>query len=133
MIFPATLDKLYDMLGFVKKAAVEAGFQENAVHQVEVALEEVLVNIASYAYPDGTQGEVELVCHIDASGDLTIIVKDQGASFDPLTKGLDIDTEASIEERQIGGLGLMMVRQFMDDITYERLGNSNVLTLHKKA
>jgi anti-sigma regulatory factor (Ser/Thr protein kinase) len=62
---------------------------------------------------------------------MTFVITDTGIAFDPTTKE-DADTTLSAEERPIGGLGIFLVRQLMDDINYNREGNKNVLTLRKK-
>jgi sigma-B regulation protein RsbU (phosphoserine phosphatase) len=98
--------------------------------QVEVTVEEIFVNIASYAY-NGEPGEVTLTARI--SGDpesLTVVFEDGGAPFDPLSKK-DPDLSIPIEERRIGGLGIYLIKDNMDDIRYEYKGRKNVLTITK--
>ena len=82
-----------------------------------------------YAYPEGTKGTVNIVATI-ADGVLSFVISDSGKPFDPTAK-TEVDTTLSAEERPIGGLGIHLVRQIMDDVTYERKDNKNVLTLKK--
>ena len=96
----------------------------------QLAIEEAVVNVMEYAYPEGTKGTVNLVATI-AEGLLSFVISDSGKPFDPTAKA-EVDTTLSAEERPIGGLGIHLVRQIMDDITYERRDNKNILTLRKK-
>ncbi|MBQ9568459.1 MAG: ATP-binding protein, partial [Alloprevotella sp.] len=89
-----------------------------------------VVNVMSYAYPEGQKGDV----HIEASCDdeyLTFTIRDYGQPFNPTQKP-DADTTLSLEERPIGGLGIHLVRQLMDDVAYEYAQGQNVLTLRKR-
>ena len=110
----------------------ENGFDSPALHmKIELVVEEIFVNIASYAYKD-TEGGDALV-EADISGDpaaLTIAFTDSGVPFDPLAKE-DPDVTLSADERGIGGLGIYLVKKNMDDVKYERCGNKNVLTVKK--
>ena len=81
-------------------------------------------------YPDGQKGNVDIEVTADQEW-MTFVITDTGIAFDPTTKE-DADTTLSAEERPIGGLGIFLVRQLMDDINYKREGNKNVLTLRKK-
>ena len=96
---------------------------------VDLAVEETVVNVMNYAYPKGTMGVVNIVATTNEKY-LTITISDNGKPFDP-TKQSDIDTTLSAEERPIGGLGIYLVRQIMDDISYERKDGRNILSLRK--
>ena len=98
--------------------------------KLNLAIEEAVVNVMDYAYPPDTTGTVT----IDAQANkewLKFIISDNGTPFDP-TQKKEVDTTLSAEERSIGGLGIHLVRQIMDSINYERINNTNVLTLMKK-
>ena len=97
---------------------------------INLAVEEAVVNVMKYAYPEGTVGEVR----VDASvtdGLLTIIITDSGSPFDPTGKE-DPDVNLPAEERSIGGLGIFLVKQFMDTVDYQHTDGKNILTLVKK-
>ena len=97
---------------------------------VNLAIEEAVVNVMNYAYPAGTEGDVQ----VDAFSNgeiLKFVITDWGKPFDPTTKE-DIDITLPAEERVIGGLGIHLVRQIMDSSNYERIDGKNVLTLIKK-
>ena len=91
-----------------------------------------MVNVISYAYPEGTKPEgVELTADVN-DGVLTLVIRDHGTAFDP-TQQDEINIDAKLEERRIGGLGIHLVRTIMDTMAYERTADGyNVLTLTKK-
>ncbi|MBO4250617.1 MAG: SpoIIE family protein phosphatase [Paludibacteraceae bacterium] len=95
---------------------------------INLALEEAVSNVMLYAYP-GKSGQVLVEC--DKSDKLVFTITDSGVPFDP-TQQEDPDVTQSAEERPIGGLGIFLVRQIMDDIRYERKDNKNILTLTKR-
>ena len=84
----------------------------------------------NYAYPPGQRGDITVEA---ASSDvrLKFTITDSGKPFDPTVQA-DVDTTLPARQRRIGGLGIHIVRQIMDSINYERVGNLNVLTLRKK-
>lgn len=97
---------------------------------IRLVLEELVVNISSYAY--GADGDGPLSVTMQRSDDrLTLVLDDEGTAFDPLQHA-DPDITQSIEERPIGGLGILLVKQMMDDVTYNRQDGHNILTLTKQ-
>ena len=96
----------------------------------EIGLEEAVVNVMEYAYPPGSQETLQIEMGCDGE-QLTFVISDHGVPFDP-TQQAEADTTLSVEERSIGGLGIHLVRQIMDTISYERTDGFNVLTLRKK-
>ena len=107
----------------------ELPFDRDEDRLVEVAVDELFTNIASYAYPDG---DGKAVIRIDDSekGAITITLIDWGTPFDPL-KHEDPDISLLAEDRPIGGLGIFMVRKTMDDVQYEYKDGMNILTIRK--
>lgn len=97
--------------------------------QIYLCVEELFVNIASYAYED-TVGMAEIEMHIE-DGVLSITFYDWGVPYNPLEKEPP-DLLANAEDRQIGGLGIYMVRCMMDQVEYERKENQNCLCIRKK-
>ena len=93
-----------------------------------LALEEAVSNVMLYAYPDKS-GQVLVEC--DKSDKLVFTITDSGVPFDP-TQQKEPDVTQNLDERPIGGLGIFLVRQIMDDIRYERKDNKNILTLTKQ-
>ena len=108
-----------------------AGCDDMLLNQIDLAVEEIFVNIAHYSGAD----EAVVCCgyHIsgDGSGTLTIVFKDGGKPFNPLDKA-DPDLTLSAEERKIGGLGIFLTKKFMDSVDYEFAGGKNCLTITKK-
>jgi sigma-B regulation protein RsbU (phosphoserine phosphatase) len=97
--------------------------------QVKLAIEEAVVNVMKYAYPQGTRGDVTIEA-VSNDVRLKFTIIDSGKPFDP-TVLPEVDTTLPAKERRIGGLGIHIVRQFMDSINYERSGNLNILAIRK--
>ena len=127
LTFPAKLEELESMFKFIRGAAEKLGFSSKKINQTQIAIEEALVNIISYAYPDGN-GDLEITYNIEDGKKLVMQIIDWGIPFDPLSLP-EPDINAPIEEREIGGLGIFMMRQIMDEVSYERSGDRNILTL----
>lgn len=130
--FSASLDKLHEMLQFIHTQATEVGFDDNLASKIEMALEEAVVNIIKYGYSKTNGGTIEITCnHLLNPAGLEVILKDQGAAFDPLIQAPPISANIPIDEKPIGGYGIYLMRKIMDQASYKRVGNSNVLTLIK--
>ena len=130
MTIEASVSNLDEVLAFVDARLEEAGCGMKTQMQIDVAVEEIYVNIASYAYASG-RGMATIAVDIDKDKKQIIIeFRDSGMEFDPLAKP-DPDTTLSAQERQIGGLGIYMVKKSMDDMTYTRSDGQNILTLYK--
>ena len=128
-VFEASIEKLPEVLEFAEEQMNKADCPMKVVIQVNIALEEIFVNVAHYAYPDGA-GAAKI--GIEAGdGKVTVRIEDNGFPFDPLEHS-DPDVTLSIEERGIGGLGIYMVKQSMDEVTYSYENGKNVLTFVKK-
>lgn len=131
MTIKAILSNLDLVLEFVNEYLETNGCDRKLVMQLDVAVEEIYVNIAHYAYGSG-DGTAKISMDIDEEERLiTIEFRDSGMEFDPLARP-DPDTTLSAEDRPIGGLGIFMVKKSMDDVTYSRIGGENILTLYKK-
>ena len=126
---PAEVDNLPRVIDFVTGLLEENDFPMKAQMQIEVALEELFVNIAHYAYPDGA-GDAEISVNITPDY-AEITLSDSGIPYDPLAKP-DPDVTLSAEERTIGGLGIFMSKKLMDDISYEYKDGKNTLTIKKR-
>ena len=124
----ADIEKLGDAAAFVENILEENDCPLKAQTQINVAFEEIFVNIAHYAYPDG-EGKAKL--EVDACPEFVeITFIDSGIPYDPLAKA-DPDITLSAEERQIGGLGIFMTKKLMDEIHYKYEDNCNILTMKK--
>ena len=114
---------------FIKSAIAKLGIETSLARQLRLAVEEAVVNVIEYAYPAGKEGDITI--KIMSNGNtLRFQIIDAGVLFDPTMKER-ADTTLSAEDRQIGGLGILLVRELMDSINYERIEGTNVLTLIK--
>ena len=130
-IFPAKIEVLSDVLGFVDQTLEKYDCSLKIQTAVCVAIEEVFVNVAHYAYPDG-EGDVSLSIDFDEqTRSVTFCMSDKGTPFDPLKKA-DPDITLSAEEREIGGLGIFITKKTMDSVTYAYENGENILTMIKK-
>ncbi len=125
---PADVDRLHDVLAFVDDLLEQHDFPMKAQTQIDIALEELFVNIAQYAYPDITGEATIRVCVSCEYAEISLI--DSGIPYDPLAKP-DPDITLSAQERPIGGLGIFMTKKLMDDISYEYKDGKNILTIKK--
>ena len=115
---------------FIKSVLEKLDIELSLARQLRLAVEEAVVNVIDYAYPIGQQGEIEIKVMSDGKTLKTTII-DSGVAFDPTAKE-KADTTLSAEDRQIGGLGILLVRELMDTLNYERSDGKNILTLTKK-
>ena len=115
---------------FIKSVMEKLNIERSLARRLQLAVEEAVVNVIDYAYPAGKEGEIEIRIMSDGKTLKTIII-DSGVAFDPTAKE-KADTSLSAEDRQIGGLGILLVRELMDTINYERENGRNILTLIKK-
>ena len=115
---------------FMKKVMERLNVEKSLSRQLRLAVEEAVVNVIDYAYPIGQEGEIEVRMMSDGKT-LKTIITDSGVAFDPTAKE-KADTTLSAEDRQIGGLGILLVRELMDSVNYERINKQNILTLTKK-
>ena len=122
---------------FMEGAAKEFGIPDDIHLSLNLAVEEAVVNVINYAYPEGTVGEIELNVTNAPVADLPDSAKavrftliDKGKPFDPTTQG-EADITSELDERPIGGLGIHLTRSIMDRMEYRREGDSNVLIMTK--
>ena len=129
--FPAKTESLPDVLGFVEETLEGFACPMKIQTAVCVAIEEVFVNIAHYAYPDSV-GDMTLSIGFDEeSRVITFRMADRGIPFDPLKKP-DPDITLSAEAREIGGLGIFIAKKTMDSLHYAYENSENILTMIKK-
>ena len=130
IVLPNDIQEVSKLTAFVDEVCEVVGFSPAMTMQMNLALEEAVVNVMNYAYPEGTHGDVTIEAKTnDVRLKFTII--DSGTPFDP-TAMEDVDIHQDAEDRPIGGLGIHLVREIMDSVNYERVDNLNVLTLRKK-
>ena len=132
-IFEAADENLEAVNDFIHEQIKPFSCQSQTLFQIDLAVEEIYVNIAHYAYsPD--KGTVQIDCSVEKTADapakVTVSFTDSGKAFNPLEKP-DPDITLSVEEREIGGLGIFLTKKYMDSVLYERKDNQNILTLTK--
>ena len=126
---PALPEKLDEVTAFIDGVLEENGCPMKMQMQIDLAVEEIFVNIASYAY-GGANGDAEIGLFVE-NGEITMVFTDAGIAYDPLAKP-DPDVTLSADDRPIGGLGIFLVKKIMDAVTYRRENGLNVLTVKKK-
>lgn len=130
-IFPAEPEQLEPVQRFVEEQIERYDCSARVRFQLDVAVEEIFINIAKYAYRPGQAGQAAVRCCV--GGDplqVTIQFQDQGMPFNPLAKE-DADITLTAQERQIGGLGILMVKKSMDAVRYSYEDGKNILTIQK--
>jgi anti-sigma regulatory factor (Ser/Thr protein kinase) len=124
---PAHLGAVGQGVAFVAACATAAGLPPARVTAVEIAAEEVLVNICQHAGV-GPAGTIEIRCQRDATHHLCFAFIDTGRPFNPLTLPAP-DLLAEVAQRPVGGLGVVLIRTLIDTVTYRREGSRNILQL----
>ena len=126
----AKTENLSQVISFIDSILEENDCPLKTQFQIDVAVEEIYVNIANYAYAPGV-GDAEIEAEIlPDSKTLKVTFKDSGTPYDPLKK-VDPDVTLGVEDRQIGGLGIYMVKKSMDKVDYEYKDGQNILTIYK--
>lgn len=115
---------LEPLLDVVSRDLKDGACPEEKIEVVRICVEEIFINIASYAYPEN-DGAVQIEEEVE-SNTIKILFADEGLPYNPLAKA-DPDITASAQEREIGGLGIFMVKQMSDEIRYEYKDGKNCL------
>ena len=123
---PARIENLQRLMESVSNCARAQDFDQKKIQEIELAVEEALVNIFNYAYPDAP-GEVEVNCRADHDH-FTIEIIDSGIPFD-ITSLPNPDFTADVDDRKIGGLGIFLIKRVMDEVRYCRENDRNILNL----
>lgn len=124
---PARVECLKEVIAFIETELAAAKCAEKLLMQIDIAVEEIFVNIAHYAYE--AEGSATVGCGI-MDDKITITFMDSGVPYNPLEKE-DPDTALDAGDRKIGGLGILIVKKSMDSITYQYKDGKNVLTIEK--
>ncbi|HRQ23509.1 MAG TPA: ATP-binding protein [Anaerolineales bacterium] len=129
--FPARFEFLDEIRNFIAQVAREGGFSDKMIYSLQLAADEAASNIIEHAYAGVSDAHLDITC--DMNGDeIVITMKDQGMPFDP--SGVkEPNLTADLSERQIGGLGVYLMRKIMDTVRYEsNPRNGNLLTMIKR-
>jgi len=125
----AKVDLIDEMINPIISSLEENKADHKTLYQMNLVLEELLVNVANYAYAPN-DGDVE-ICYEIKNKELEVVIIDKGKPFNPLEHS-DPDLKAPVEDRKIGGLGIYLVKNLVDDIQYQRVENKNILKINKK-
>lgn len=131
IILKNDLSEIARLPEFIEAVAEKHSIDAATATSLNLALEEALVNVIDYAYPEGVKGEIRLRFeYSEDSGELTFTIEDEGQPFDP-TSVAEVDTAAGIDDRKVGGLGIHLYKRIMDKVEYHRRERRNVLILTK--
>ena len=123
----AIAESLSPVTEFVRKGASEANLPESRIGELDLLIEEIVMNIARYSYPESDPGVVTVTYSVPGPGELRVEVSDRGVAFDPLKVGPP-DLTLDLEHRPVGGLGIFLLRSFAKSLTYRREQGWNRLT-----
>ena len=115
---------------FVEEIGEEMGLDMELQMNLNLAMEEMVSNVIFYAYPEGQEADIELTAESDGK-ELTFVLSDQGREFDPTLKE-DADPNVNPADREIGGMGIFIVKNIMNQVSYQRLEGRNLLTMKKE-
>ena len=127
---PAVVDSIPEVTDFVNAELEAVGCPMKAQIQIDVAIDEVFSNIANYAYGAGTGEATVRFETMDAPRSVRLTFIDTGVAYNPL-EAPDPDVTLAADERQMGGLGVYLVKKTMDDVSYEHVDGRNILRITK--
>ncbi len=119
---------------FVEQISEEYGLDMAFSFQLQLSLDEAVSNVVNYAYGEQKDMPITIEAQETTEGErrqLELRLIDNGVEFNPLAEAPDVDVTLSAEDRQVGGLGIFLIRQVMDEVSYERKSDQNLLTMIK--
>lgn len=130
LIFKNEEQELSRVTGFMEEICDELQLDMHVAMKLQLAMEEMVSNVIFYAYPQGASADIVLSAESDGA-ELTFVLSDSGKPFDPTAKDApDLDVDPM--DRDQGGMGILIVKNIMNEVSYQRLGNTNQLTMKKK-
>ena len=130
LVIKHDISEISKLATFVEELSEEFNLTPELNFNLNLVLEEAVSNVILYAYGKEVQKEITLLANM-SNNNLIFVLTDSGKEFDP-TKVPDADVTLSAEEREIGGLGIFLIRQIMDMVEYQRIDGKNVLTMQKQ-
>lgn len=124
--FTAQVENIGEINTFVTSQAEKAGLSTKKTKQLELVVEEAVINICQYAY-EVPPGDVTVRIYDDVK-QFIVEFEDGGIPFDPLA-AVDPDLKIGLDEREVGGMGIFLIRRMTDEMHYRRLGRQNILTV----
>lgn len=127
------IEEIERLATFIDELCDEMGVDPATAFNLNLALEEAASNIINYAFPEGEDHTFTVRALKDETQNkLTLSLCDAGTAFNPLEEAPEVDTTLGVEERAIGGLGIFLIQQIMDGVSYERTDGQNILTMFKQ-
>ncbi|MDD2328377.1 MAG: ATP-binding protein [bacterium] len=123
------IEELHRVVAFLEQLEEEWQLPAGSLLPINLVLEEALSNVIFYAYEDERTHEIRIDFEY-ADNRLDVTIRDSGKPFDP-TRNNNPDLTLPVEERPIGGLGIFLIRKIMQEVSYERLGEENILRMSK--
>ncbi len=130
LILRNDISELNKLVAFLELLEEEWNLPPAVVPPVNLALEEALSNVIFYAFEKDSENEISLDVKLEGTV-MTMVLSDEGKPYDP-TQREDPDINLPAEDRPVGGLGIFLIRQIMNEVTYNRVGNKNQLTMVKR-
>ena len=125
------ISELEKIAQFIEEICEELGLDMEMQMNLNLVIEEMVTNVIFYAYPKDVEAEIELLVKSDNDDkQLTFVLSDHGKPFDPTTRETT-DLSVNPAERDLGGMGIFIVKNIMDEVTYQRLEDKNLLTMTK--
>ena len=129
LIFKNEEKELNRVAQFMEDLCEELQLDMHVAMKLQLAIEETVTNVIFYAYPQGVSADITLSAE-STGNELTFVLSDSGKPFDPTAKE-DPDLDVDPMDREQGGLGILIVKNIMNEVTYRRLGDTNQLTMKK--
>ena len=123
------VSELEKVAQLIEEIGEELGLSMELQMNLNLVMEEMVTNVIFYAYPQDEEADIELLAKSDGK-ELTFVLSDQGKEFDPTAKE-DNDLSVNPAERELGGMGIFIVKNIMNKVTYQRLEGKNLLTMTK--
>ena len=114
----------HEVHNFLEEEKVPA----SPIYKIDLSLEEMLTNVIKYGYDDNSRHEISVSLQLDQNR-ILLKMRDDGHEFNPLLEAPPSDLSGELEERQVGGMGILLTRSMVDDISYSRDGNLNAVTV----
>ncbi len=125
------VEEMAQLEPFIEEVSENFGIAPETVFQLNLALDEALANSVNYAYANGEEGEIILEASKE-NQDVIFRLIDEGVPFDPTQEGEAPDVSSAAEDRPVGGLGIFLIKQMMDEVSYERKDGQNILKMIKR-
>jgi len=129
LILKNNLDEISRIHAFLQESGSAFSFSREEIFALTLALDEMVTNIISYGYDDDREHDIVVTLSVEGN-EIRLVLDDDGIAFDPLVRD-EPELDIPLEERKIGGLGIHLVRSFMDGISYSRVEGHNLLLLRK--